>query len=205
MVPGMTAVSRARRSARRAEILDELVQIFLAHGFLDFSLEDLAARLQCSKSTLYAVAPSKEQLITAVVRAFFRRATERVEKTLEAEHDPLKRIGVYLEAISRELAPASSTFFADLSAFGPAREIYLNNTAIAAQRVQQLVMEAEPPGHAVDAAFIGAVAGTIMASIQRGELTAATSLTAAEAYRLLADLIVAGVTRVPDTSSGKRL
>lgn len=200
----MATVSRTRHSTRRAEILDDLVQIFLAEGFLCFSLEDLAVRLQCSKSTLYVVAPSKEQLITAVVRAFFRRATDRVEETLETEHDPVERIGVYLEAISRELAPASSRFFADLDAFEPAREIYLNNTAIAAQRVQQLVTETEPTGHTLDAAFIGAVAGTVMASIQRGELASTTSLTDAESYRLLADLIVAGVTSAPDTSSQKR-
>lgn len=190
----MVVVRSTRLSTRRAEILDGLVRIFLLEGFLDFSLEDLAVRLQCSKSTLYAVAPSKEQLISAVVRDFFRSATEHVEARLEGEHDPVKRIGLYLEAISRELAPASTRFFDDLSAFAPAREIYLQNTAIAARRVQDLVSAAERPERAVDAVFVGAVAGSVMESIQRGEMGAATSLTDAEAYRMLADLIVAGVT-----------
>lgn len=198
MVWGMATARAARQSTRRAAILDGLVQIYLAEGFLDFSLEDLAIRLQCSKSTLYVVAPSKEQLIAAVVRAFFRRATEHVEASLADEKDPVERIRVYLEAISRELAPASSRFFDDLSEFAPAHEIYLQNTAIAARRVQEFVVAAESPGHTVDAAFIGAVAGTMMESIQRGELAATTSLTDAEAYRLLADLIVAGVTRAPE-------
>src|SRR6516162_8051259 len=121
-----------RSSSRHAEILDGLVALFLAEGFLGFSVDDLADRLQCSKSTLYAVAPSKEQLITAVVRAFFRRAAERVDTTLAGQTDPVARIGTYLDAISAELAPASSTFFADLDAFPPAREIYMHNTAIAA-------------------------------------------------------------------------
>lgn len=47
----------------------------------------------------------------------------------------MARIGTYLEAISAELAPASSAFFADLDMFTPAREIYAHNTAIAARRV----------------------------------------------------------------------
>ncbi|MBC2864983.1 TetR/AcrR family transcriptional regulator [Streptomyces mexicanus] len=193
----MVAMRSTRQSTRRAEILTGLVEIFLNEGFLDFSLEDLAVRLQCSKSTLYVVAPSKEQLIVAVVRAFFREATDRVEERVTTEPDPVKRIGVYLDAISRELAPASSKFFADLSSFAPAHEIYLHNTAIATRRVQELVAAAEPSGHTVNAVFLGAVAGTVMESIQRGELGATTSLTDAEAYRLLADLIVAGVTKAP--------
>jgi AcrR family transcriptional regulator len=186
-----------RGSTRRGEVLHGLVEIFLSEGFLAFSLEDLAARLQCSKSTLYAVAPSKEQLITAVVRSFFRDATERVEERLTIEHDPVERIHVYLEAISTELAPASRMFFADLASFEPAHQIYLQNTAIAARRVQELVSAVERGGAAVDAAFVGVVAGTMMQSIQRGEVTIATSLTAAQAYGLLADLIVAGVMNEP--------
>ncbi len=140
------------------------------------------------------MAPSKEQLITAVVRAFFRRAAERVDARLAVETDPVARIGTYLDAISAELAPASSAFFADLDTFTPAREIYVHNTAIAARRVQGLVQAAERPGHTLDATFIGAVAGATMESIQRGEMAAMTGLSSAAAYRLLADLIVARVT-----------
>jgi AcrR family transcriptional regulator len=195
MVP---AARVPRRSARRAQILDGLVELFLEAGFLEFSVEDLAERLQCSKSTLYAVAPSKEQLITAVVRAFFRGATERIEARFAVEVDPVAGIRVYLEAISAELAPASAAFFADLDTFGPAREIYVHNTAIAARRVQELVQAARLPGRTLDAAFIGAVAGATMESVQRGEMAAMTGLSSATAYRLLADLIIAGVTGAPE-------
>jgi len=194
----MAASARTpRHSTRRDEILDGLIGLFLAGGFLGFSVEDLAERLQCSKSTLYAVAPSKEQLITAVVRAFFRRSAERVDARVAAETDPVARIGTYLDAISAELAPASGAFFADLDVFTPAREIYEHNTAIAARRVQDLVQAADLPGRAVDAAFIGAVAGATMASIQRGEMAAMTGHSSAAAYRLLADLIVAGISGPP--------
>jgi len=187
-----------RQSARRAQILDGLVELFLADGFLEFSVEDLAERLQCSKSTLYAVAPSKEQLITAVVRAFFRGATKRIEARLALQVDPVIRIRAYLEAISAELAPASTAFFADLDLFAPAREIYVHNTAIAARRVQEFVQAARLPGRALDAGFIGAVAGATMESIQCGEMAAMTGLSSAAAYRSLAELIIAGVTGAPE-------
>ncbi len=190
-----TALRINRPSARREELLTGLIEIFLAEGFTGFSVEDLAIRLQCSKSTLYAVAPSKEQLVSAVVRAFFRRAAERVEARLAADSDPVSRIGVYLDAIAAELAPASAAFYTDLDSFAPAREIYSQNTAFAARRVQDLVRDAQRPGRPVNAAFIGAVAAQVMESIQQGQIRALTSLDDAAAYRALADLIAAGVAR----------
>jgi AcrR family transcriptional regulator len=199
-----TAFRIQRPSARREELLNGLVEIFLAEGFTGFSVEDLAVRLQCSKTTLYAVAPSKEQLITAVVRAFFRRSTERIEARLAAEADPVGRIGVYLDSIAAELAPASPAFYNDLDSFAPARDIYAQNTAFAARRVQELVRDAERPARPVDAVFIGAVAAKVIESIQQGQLRALTSLDDAAAYRSLADLIVAGVIGTPRPRSSRQ-
>jgi len=199
-----TAFRIQRPSARREELLNGLVEIFLAEGFTGFSVEDLAVRLQCSKTTLYAVAPSKEQLITAVVRAFFRRSTERIEARLAAEADPVGRIGVYLDSIAAELAPASPAFYNDLDSFAPARDIYAQNTALAARRVRELVRDAERPARPVDAVFIGAVAAKVIESIQQGQLRALTSLDDAAAYRSLADLIVAGVIGTPRPRSSRQ-
>ncbi|MFC3244970.1 TetR/AcrR family transcriptional regulator [Gordonia humi] len=186
-----------RRSTRRDELLYGLIEIFLAEGFSSSSLEDLAGRLQCSKSTLYAIAPSKEQLITVVTRAFFRRSTERVETSLAAADEPTDRISAYLDAIAAELAPASALFYADVDAFAPTREIYSRNVEIAARRVQELVRDAERPGRPVDAAFVGAVAAHVMSSIQQGRMRGLTGLDDAAAYRALAHLIVSGVAGAP--------
>ncbi|TDD86210.1 TetR/AcrR family transcriptional regulator [Actinomadura darangshiensis] len=188
----MTSVDeRATRASRRREVLvDRLMGVFLERGFAELGVADLAAVLRCSKSTLYSVAASREQIIVAVVRAFFRRATERVEAVLDGSADPRERVGAYLRAISGELAPASAAFFADLDAFAPAREIYKRNTRFAVRRVQGLVREASS-GAGTDAAFVGAVAGQVMESIHRGEIKAQTGLDDSAAYAALASLIVA--------------
>ncbi|GAA2736557.1 TetR/AcrR family transcriptional regulator [Actinocorallia aurantiaca] len=175
------------RSQRRERLIERLIELFLDRGFAELGVADLAALLRCSKTTLYAVAGSKEQIIVTVVRAFFRRATARVEARLEEETDPGGRIETYLRAISAELAAASPAFFADLTAFAPAREIYRNNTRIAAARVRQLVLEAAP---GQDAAFAGAVAGLVMEAIHRGEIKANTGLDDSAAYAALAAMIV---------------
>ncbi|MGH1561511.1 TetR/AcrR family transcriptional regulator [Mumia sp. DW29H23] len=178
---------------RRGELMDELISLYLDEGFLAFGIGDLAARLRCSRSTLYAIAPSKEQIVTAAVRAFFRGATERVEARLEREADPAARLHAYLEAISEELAPASPAFFADLDAFEPAREVYRRNTEWAARRVRQLVTALEGRDGSVDPGFVGVVAAQVMQAIQRGEIEAASGLDDAAAYHQLAQLLVAGV------------
>ncbi len=177
----------ARADARRPALLDELIPLFHAEGFLAFSLEDLARRLGCSKSTLYVVAPSKEQIIQATVRESFRRSTDAVERRVAAEPDRGRRISVYLDAIAEELAPAGPTYFADLDAYEPAREVYRNNVRLAAQRVKELV---EASGRRrLDPRFVGSVAGLVLEAIHRGAVEADTGLDDAAAFHQLAVLV----------------
>lgn len=177
-------------SVRTAALRDGVIDIVLAEGFLDLQMADLAARLNCSKSTLYAIAPSKEQLLVSVVRTFFRRATERVERAVDPAAPAIERIAAYLTAVSAELAPGSPAFFADLERFAPAGDIYRQNTHAAVARVQQLVREASPDR---DPAFLGAMAGLMMGAIHRGDIHRSTGLDDSQAYRSLAALIVAGL------------
>ena len=62
-----------RDSPRREEILDELEAIFLAEGFRGLTVGTLAARLRCSRSTLYALAATKEELYLRVSDRILRR------------------------------------------------------------------------------------------------------------------------------------
>ena len=180
---------------RREQPLEELTALFLAEGFLGMGVGDLAQRLRCSRSTLYLVAPSKEQVITAVVRAFFRGAAARIEDRVAAEVDPAERLRTYLTAVADELAPASPAFYGDLAAFGPAGDLYRDNTVRAARRVQELVADGVAAGglRPLSARFVGAAVTEVMAAIQDGTLGTATGLTHSEAYQALADLVLDGL------------
>lgn len=180
-------------SSRRVALLASLVDLYLAEGFVGLSVDDLAGRLRCSKSTLYAIAPSREQLVTTVVRAFFRGATERVDAALAEMDDPVARLEAYLRAISAELAAGSPAFFADLDSFAPAREVYSANTAYAADRVAGLVQAVGRS--AVPPAFLGAVARLVMEGIRRGDVADGAGLSDATAYEALATLVVAATGR----------
>lgn len=186
--------SPSRASVRRDVLIDELITLFIDQGFLRLSMEDLARELKRSKSTLYTVADSKEQIFVAVARAFFRRATARIEIQLRDSDERMNRISSYLKAISEEFALASPQYFAELDEFAPTREIYRANMDVAARRVQQLVLEAVPQTSSADAMFVGAVAGQIMEAIHRGEIEHSTGLAYPAAYRALGGLIAAATT-----------
>lgn len=196
-----TVTSRSRvddrREDRRTELLEELVELFLAEGFAHLSVADLATRLSCSKSTLYLVAASKEQIVVTAVRHYFRRAADRVEARVAGCDDPAARLTAYLTAVSDELRPASVAFRRDLAGYPPAAVVYRDNTTFAARRVQQLVADGVAAGalRTVDAAFAGAAVRHVMTAIQSGDVTAETGLADAAAYEHLADLVTHGLLR----------
>jgi AcrR family transcriptional regulator len=186
---------RRRWSARQDELFGQLVDLFLREGFSDITLDAAATRLHCSKSTIYSLARSREQLVRTAVVFFFREAADRVEQKLSGATDPTDRIAIYLRAVGDELRPASAAFFDDVAAFPPANEIYERNTQIAAARVRELISEGVRSGsfREVPAAFIAEAVSSVMVSIQKQQISAGTGLSDAEAYDELATLIVDGI------------
>ncbi len=192
------APSTRRGAARHSELFDALVELLLAEGFAHLTLDDVAARLRCSKRTLYALAGSKEQLVRAAVVHFFERATDRVEAAVAARTDPEQRLAAYLRAVADELAPASARFVDDMAAFPPAAEVYARNTAAAARRVGELIAEGVAAGafrRDVPVSFAAEVITATMVGIQQRRVAAATGLGDAEAYEALAALLLHGLTR----------
>lgn len=182
-------------TARQTELFDALVALFLADGFAHLTLDDIAARLRCSKSTLYTLASSKEQLVQAATVHFFRAATESVESRVDVVTGARERIAAYLEGVGTALDPASDQFMADLDAFAPARAIYEKNTRIAARRVQELIADGVAAGEFRDvhAAFAADLVATVMVRIQQRVVRDNTGLDDAAAYRELAAILTGGI------------
>jgi AcrR family transcriptional regulator len=187
------------RTVRQAQLFDQLVELFLADGFATLTIDALAGRLHCSKSTLYALAGTRDELVRAVVVHFFRRATERVEAGLDDADEPRARLVAYLEGVAAQLKPASAAFFDDVAAAPAAREIYERNTAAAARRVEQLVADGVAAGafRPVHVGFVGDLLSAAMVRIQQRRVAAATGLDDSAAYAELAALVVEGLAPRP--------
>ncbi len=196
-------MTSAHATARRAELFDAVVALVLADGFAHLTLDEIAGRLHCSKSTLYTLAPSKDELVVAAVRHFFRAATDAVDAADRAASDAggaratARRLAAYLGAVGEALAPASESFVSDLAAYEPTRLVYERNTAAAAERVRTIVDDGARAGDVRDvhATFVADVAASVMVSIQTRALARRTGLDDATAYRELADLLTRAVTR----------
>ncbi|WP_024805858.1 TetR/AcrR family transcriptional regulator [Nocardia sp. BMG51109] len=180
---------------RRTELFDAMVGLFLAEGFAHLTLDDIASRLRCSKTTLYTLAGSKEQLVRAATVHFFRRATEDVEQRIATATGARERIIAYLSAVGTVLGAASDQFMTDLDAFIPAREVYEQNTRLAARRVREFVDAGVAAGEfrEVHAAFAADLAATMMVRIQQGGVRTETGLDDADAYRELATILTTGL------------
>ncbi len=158
-------------------------------------MDDLAARLHCSKSTLYSVAGTKQDLVSSVVKRFFELATSRIEEATAAESDFRRKVKVYLRGVGREMGRHSPAFYEDMVAYEPAAGIYAVNSAAAARRVREIIDSGVEAGQfrAVDAAFASELIVLAIDGVRSGRLLARTGLTAGEAFGEIADILLDGL------------
>ena len=186
-----------RRSAveRRSLLLDRLEEIFLAEGFSSLTIDDLCRRLNCSKTTLYSVADSREQIIQAVTRHFFARATATIEREVEDEKDAARRVVRYLAGVGTAMRRNSIAFYVDMVSYEPTASIYRLNSDAAAARVRSFIEEGVATGEfrRANAGLAGQAVALLIEGVQSGELLERTSLTAGEAFSELGELIVNGL------------
>jgi AcrR family transcriptional regulator len=189
--------ARRRPTVRQQALLAELETLFLAEGFAGFTLDDLAARLRCSKSTLYAIAPSKEQLAVKVVAHFFRGAAERIEERINGIDDARKLIGEYLAGVAAHLNRASAAFMTDIAEYAPARDTYQLNSRVAARRIRAFIDKGVADGvfRDVHARLVAEMTGLIVEGIQTGVLGRRTDVSDAEAFTALGELLLGGLTK----------
>lgn len=67
-MPTPPTARQRRKDARPAELLDAALELFVEKGFTATRSEEVAARAGVSKGTLYLYFPSKEDLLTEVIR-----------------------------------------------------------------------------------------------------------------------------------------
>lgn len=101
--------------ARQERLLQRIEAVFLREGFRRVTVGELAARMRCSRRTLYELAPSKEALFMAVLD----RVLTRIDVTGRDAADAADGLGAKITALIEPglslLADATSAFFADIA------------------------------------------------------------------------------------------
>ena len=198
LVGARTDERPARRieDARRDELIAGIERIVLTEGFRHLTVDDLASRLQCSKSTLYAVASSKESLVTTVIKRFLDGARERIDASVAGVSDPLRSLELYLTAIGDQMGQMSRMCFADMGANDATRDVYFDHSRRLRRRIGELVDAGTERSvfDAVDATFVADAVSMLIDGIQWGRLLEDTELSTQDAYDAMTRFVVAGLT-----------
>jgi AcrR family transcriptional regulator len=76
----------------RERILQHARGEFLAHGFSKVTVDEIATQLGISKKTLYALYPSKEELLRASLHAMIQSAGEELERISTSEKPFVEKV-----------------------------------------------------------------------------------------------------------------
>ena len=107
-------------SERQRDLVEALETLFLEEGFRDLTVDELAARLKCSKRTLYELAPSKQELFLYIVELWLRRIRHLGWAGALEHDDPEKRIIAYLDPGVTQSRLASRRDLQDMHSYRPA-------------------------------------------------------------------------------------
>ena len=107
---------------RQRQLLDEMERLF-ACGFADLTMAELAARLNCSLRTLYALAPSRDELVLVVVDRHLWRVGRAARDALREDLAPLDAVRAYLRAATVAVSGWTAAFARDLAAVPAAQQL----------------------------------------------------------------------------------
>jgi len=107
-------VPRRPDELRREALLEELSALIIAEGFRHLRVGALAARLRCSRSSLYKLAPSKDDLIELVFERFVNRAIDDAALRATQGSSAAERIMVFSRVIDEWQMKGSPEFWRDV-------------------------------------------------------------------------------------------
>ena len=110
-----TPTTRARgtrlpRLARRRQLLDAAMQVFVARGYHAAAMDEIAERAGVSKPVLYQHFPGKQDLYLALLDESVGRLVEAVTGAIRSTTDNRQRVNATFAAYFEYVAEHSGTF-----------------------------------------------------------------------------------------------
>jgi AcrR family transcriptional regulator len=190
---------RAQLSARQEELLDALEALVRSEGFGGMTVGELAARLRCSRSTLYALAPSKEQIFLVVEARLLERIQAAALARAEAQTDATARLQGYLEGALEVIRDIGTPYLAEVHAYAPARQLLeeFQRTTIAQLRALIEAGIAEGVFQPVNAHLAAELLDAAASRLQEPRVLAEAGVSPGQALADVIQVITAGLLRRP--------
>ena len=201
LAPKRLLPSETERSltARQLEILDSLEKSIMTESLADVTMAEIARRMSCSLRTLYGIAPSRDELVLAVVDRRLQRIGREAIATLDRDGTSLERLRAYLGSANHAVHPAMTIFSRDFAKDPAATRLLDSHASYVISVTQALLDEAVAVGEIepIDTVALARTLGGLGAEFSRPEVDETIKGTPKEAADAVADIIFAGLaTRV---------
>ena len=190
-------------SRRGAELLDALEHMVLGEGFARLSVSEIAARLSCSKRTLYELATSKRELVLCVLDHFFRRIRFDAARASDDTADTEQRIYAYLRVGVRAAERLSQATITDIHGWPPARELWREHVRLRVDGLSRIIEGGIREGvfRDIPPAFVAEMVFASINRLREPDFYDSTDLTISEAFDELYGMLVAALTQGMGTAS----
>ena len=187
-----TSSHNAPISKRSAETLEALEALILAKGFSRVNVSDIAARLRCSKRTLYELAPSKKMLVLKALDNFFSRIREEADHVTDNTSDPERQIYEYLQVGVRAAERLSQAVVADIAEWEPARMLWQEHIRLRVDGMCRIIDNGVKAGvfREVPPVFIAEIVFASINRLREPDFSDSTGLTISEAFHELYEMLL---------------
>lgn len=136
---------RLPRTARRAQLLDVALDVFVEQGYHAASMDEIAERAGVSKPVLYQHFPGKLDLYTALVSSAVDTVIEGVREALASTQDNRERVQasmrLWYDSVADREKAFRLVFESDLTSDPEVRELVDRVTSESAAAIAEVIVE----------------------------------------------------------------
>ena len=195
---------RLPRDARRAQLLDSALDVFVAQGYHAAAMDDIAERAGVSKPVLYQHFPGKLDLYLALLDTACDRVVAEVREALASTTDNKERVAATTEAFYAYVADPGGAFRlvfeSDLTSEPAVRERVDKVTMLCAEAIAEVIADDTGFPGEVSRLLAVALVGMSQVSARFWLSTPDNTLERSEAVQLISSLAWRGIRGFPATS-----
>jgi AcrR family transcriptional regulator len=189
------------KGAKRAEeLLTSLEEILLNEGFARLTVGDMAARLRCSRRTIYELAPSKHELVLLVLERFFAGIRDTAQLRTAQGGDPGVLIYEYLQPGVRAAERMKPAMVTDIDRWVPSRRLWQSHIRLRVEGLRRLVELGVESGafKQVHAHLVAEMVFATISRLREPDFYRNTNMTMSDAFREFYALLIDALVRKRD-------
>ena len=193
--PPRLGPSSSELTDRQRELLDALEAIIVEEGFAALTVGEIASRLKCSRSTLYDLAPSKDELVLIVVDRRLRRIGRVKQERLDELDDYAEKIKMVISGKFREIQVTNLRFMEDVAKTPAVQRLIADHFRYGVLQLREVIEDGIAAGRfrQLHSLVVAEVVDAALERIQRPELLRDTGMTFDDATIELMDFLCAGL------------